>query len=91
VGFASSSPRRTQLYLDEEIWKALHIYSRQRCTSISHLVREAIRDRYAISPANRSKAMQALVGLWRDREDLQNTDKYLRRLRRGKRLSKITS
>jgi hypothetical protein len=83
--------RRTQLYLDEDIWKALHIYSRQRRTSISHLVREAIRDRYGSSPANRSKAMQALVGIWRDRDDLQDTDKYLRRLRRGKRLSRIAS
>src|SRR5438105_7534699 len=37
--------KRTQLYLDEDIWKALHIHSRQRRTSISDLVRQAIRDR----------------------------------------------
>jgi hypothetical protein len=58
--------KRTQLYLDEDIWKVLHIHSRQRRTSISNLVRQAIRDRYGSSPANRSKAMQALVGIWRD-------------------------
>lgn len=81
--------KRTQLYLDEDIWKTLHIHSRQRRTSISDLVRQAIRDRYGSSPANRSKAMQALVGIWRDRNDLPDTGKYVRQLRKGKRLSRI--
>ena len=81
--------KRTQLYLDEDIWKALHIHARQRRTSISDLVRQAIRDRYGSSLANRSKAMQALVGIWRDRTDLPDTRKYVRRLRKGKRLSRI--
>ena len=81
--------KRTQLYLDEDIWKVLQIHSRQRRTSISNLVRQAIRDRYGSSPANRSKAMQALVGIWRDRNDLPDTRKYLRQLRKGKRLSRI--
>jgi len=83
--------KRTQLYLDEDIWKALQIDSRQRRTSISDLVRQAIRDRYGSSPANRSKAMQALVGIWRDRNDLPDTGKYVRQLRKGKRLSRIAS
>ena len=81
--------KRTQIYLDEDIWKVLHIHSRQRHTSISNLVRQAIRDRYGSSPANRSKAMQALVGIWRDRNDLPDTGKYVRQLRKGKRLSRI--
>ena len=81
--------KRTQLYLDEDIWKVLHIHSRQRRTSISDLVRQAIRDRYGSSPANRSKAMQALVGIWRDRNDLPDTRKYVRQLRKGKRLTRI--
>jgi Ribbon-helix-helix protein, copG family len=83
--------KRTQLYLDEDIWKALQIDARQRRTSISDLVRQAIRDRYGSSPANRSKAMQALVGIWRDRNDLPDTGKYVRQLRKGKRLSRIAS
>jgi Ribbon-helix-helix protein, copG family len=81
--------KRTQLYLDEDIWKALHIQSRQRRTSISNLVRQAIRDRYVSSPADRSKAMQALVGMWRDRDEIRDSEKYVRRLRKGKRLRRI--
>ena len=81
--------KRTQLYLDEDIWKVLHIHARQRRTSISELVRQAVRDRYGCSPASRSKAMQALVGIWRDLNDLADTGQYVRRLRKGKRLSRI--
>ena len=83
--------KRTQLYLDEDIWKALHILSRQRRTSISELVRQAIRDRYISSRADRNKAMQALVGIWRDRDEIRDTEKYVRRLRKGKRLTRIAS
>jgi hypothetical protein len=83
--------RRTQLYLDDDIWKALHVQSRQRRTSVSELVRQAVRDRYGSSPANRRQAMMALVGIWKDRDDLPDATTYIRRLRRGKRLKRIAS
>ena len=82
---------RTQLYLDDDIWKALHVQSRQRRTSVSELVRQAVRDRYGSSPANRRQAMMALVGIWKDRDDLPDATTYIRRLRRGKRLKRIAS
>ncbi len=83
--------RRAQLYLNEDMWKALHIHSRQQGTTISELVRQAVREKYASSPADRRQAMQALVGLWKDRKDLPDSEKYVRRLRKGKRLRKIAS
>jgi hypothetical protein len=83
--------RRTQLYLDDDIWKALHVRSRQRRTSISELVRQAVRDHYGSSPANRRPAMTALVGMWKDRDDLPDVTAYIRRLRKGKRLKRIAS
>jgi hypothetical protein len=83
--------RRTQLYLDNDIWKALHVRSRQQRTSISELVRQAVRDRYGSSPANRRQAMAALVGMWKDRGDLPDSTTYVRRLRKGKRLKRIAS
>jgi hypothetical protein len=83
--------RRTQLYLDDDIWKALHVHSRQRRTSVSDLVRQAVRDRYGSSPANRRQAMMALVGMWKDRGDLPDATTYIRRLRKGKRLKRIAS
>jgi hypothetical protein len=83
--------RRTQLYLDNDIWKALHVRSRQQRTSISELVRQAVRDRYGSSFANRRQAMAALVGMWKDRADLPDATTYIRRLRKGKRLQRIGS
>jgi hypothetical protein len=83
--------KRTQLYLNENIWKALHIQARQQGTSISELVRQAVREKYGSSPAGRQQAMQALVGLWKDRKDLPDSEAYVRRLRKGKRLQRISS
>lgn len=81
--------KRTQLYLDEDIWQALHMRSRQSNTSVSELVRRAVRERYAGGTANRQRAMEALVGLWKDRPNLADSETYVRRLRRGKRLKRI--
>jgi hypothetical protein len=81
--------KRTQLYLHEDIWKVLHIRSRQQRTSISELVRQAVREKYGSSPVGRKQAMQGLVGLWKDREDLPDSTAYVRGLRKGKRLRRI--
>jgi len=84
--------KRTQLYLDEDIWKALQIRARQSGTSISELVRQAVRDKYGASPANRREAMQAWVGVWKDRDDLPSTEAYVRQLRKGgRRLRRLES
>ena len=83
--------KRTQLYLDENIWKLLEIQSRQTGTSISELVRQAIRDKYLPPPEERRRAMQAVVGLWKDRTDLPDTETYIRQLRRGRRLRRLAS
>lgn len=83
--------RRTQLYLNEDLWKSLHIHSRQRRKSISELVREAIREKYGIPSANRRQAMMAIVGMWKGRKDLPDTEEYVRQLRKGKRLKRLVS
>ena len=77
--------KRTQLYLDEGMWKLLQIHARQSGTSISELVRQAIRDKYGVSPEKRRQAMEAVVGMWKDRTDLPDTETYIRQLRRGRR------
>ena len=60
----------------------LRARSKESGLSISQLVRQAIRDRY-MSPVNeRGAAMQAIVGIWKDRSDLPDTEAHLRNLRR---------
>jgi len=83
--------KRTQLYLNEDIWETLHIRARQQRTTISELVRQAVRERYSRSSTDRRHAMQALVGMWKNRRDLADSTAYVRSLRRGSRLKRIAS
>jgi hypothetical protein len=81
--------KRTQLYLEDDVWTALHVRSRQSGLSISELVRQAVRGRYMNPGARRQEAMRALVGLWKDRPDVGDAEAYVRRLRQGRRLERL--
>ena len=81
--------RRTQLYLDEDIWKILTTRAREERTTISDLVRSAVREKYFSANANRKEAMLAAVGVWKDRSDLPDAETYLRNLRKDNRLKRL--
>ena len=81
--------RRTQLYLDEQLWDALHILSANMNTTVSELVREAVRERYLGDVNKRREAMQAVVGLRTGRAEIEDTESYVRELRRGTRLDSV--
>jgi plasmid stability protein len=81
--------RRTQLYLDDDLWSALHTRARKEGTSISDLVREAARERYLGSLEKRREAMLAIVGIRKDVPDSLDSTEYVRRLRQGKRLGRL--
>jgi len=81
--------KRTQLYLEENVWKVLQILSRQSGASISDLVRQAVRERYVGGKTNREQVLKSVVGLWKDRRDLPGTETYVRRLRKGDRLKRV--
>ena len=82
--------KRTQLYLHEDIWKVLHIRSRQQRTSISDLVRQAVREKYGSSPGGpqRGQCRRSWVCV-KTVKDLPDSTAYVRRLRKGKRLRRI--
>ena len=81
--------KRTQLYLDEEMWNALHSRARSSRSSISELVREAVRDKYLGKLDQRRKAMQAFAGIRKDRKEFADSEAYVRDLRRGERLERL--
>ena len=81
--------KRTQLYLQRDVWKLLRTRAREQGTSISNHLREAVREKYGGSPGGRREAMQAVVGLWTDHADIPDSTAYVRRLRKGKRLRRI--
>jgi metal-responsive CopG/Arc/MetJ family transcriptional regulator len=81
--------RRTQLYLDEDLWKALHARAKREKTTISELVRQAVRERYIGDPEKRRAALMGIVGLWKDRTDLPDTETYIRNLRKSTRRKRL--
>lgn len=80
--------RRTQLYLDDDLWNALRTRARNEGTTVSELVRQAVRERFLGKLEERREAMQGLVGIRKDRSDLSASVGYVRRLRHGRRVGK---
>ena len=83
--------KRTQLYIDESLFRLLMLVSLEQKTTVSDLVRKAIEKVYGrrARSRNRVKSLQAAFGIWKNRTDLPDTDTYIRSLRsdtRSKRL-----
>jgi len=78
--------KRTQLYLDEEIHSILTVLSKQKKRTISSLVREAIVEKYGKKEeVDKLKLCERVAGIWKDRKDISDVEKYLRRLRKDTR------
>ena len=81
--------RRTQLYLDDELWGALHARARSEKTTVSELVRQAARERYIGNTERRRAAMQNFVGIRKAHAGDRDARTEVRRLRRGGRLDRL--
>lgn len=75
--------RRTQLYLEDDLWQALRLRARQSGSTMSELVRKAVRDAYVGTAIDRTAAMTGMIGLWKDRNESSDPQKYVRELRRA--------
>ncbi len=71
---------RTQIYITEEEQKALEKLSKERNTTKSNIIREAI-DQYVADTTleEKKKKLDAAAGMWKNREDLPD----VRDLREG--------
>jgi hypothetical protein len=81
--------RRTQLYLDDQLWGALHARARKEKTTVSELVRQAVRERYLGSLEKRKTAMQRFIGIRGVSAGDADVSAEVRRLRRGSRLDRL--
>ena len=70
---------RTQIYRTEKERTILKQLAEERCTSQSALIREAV-DLYLESHSHESRRakLRAARGIWKDRDDFQNTFRTLR-------------
>jgi len=81
--------RRTQLYLDDQLWSALHARAQRQKTSVSELVRQAVRERYIGNLERRRAAMQSFVGIRKADAEDRDARSEVRRLRQGSRLDRL--
>jgi hypothetical protein len=81
--------RRTQLYLDDHLWNALHARARSQKTTVSELVREAVRERYLGRRDEQMKAMREFVGIRKEGSAPLDAVEYIQSLRRGDRLDRL--
>ena len=82
--------RRTQLYLDDQLWEALHARARRENTTISELVRQASREAYLGNLESRKTAMQNFIGIRKADGNRRDARLEVRQLRRGTRLERLT-
>jgi len=81
--------RRTQLYLDDQLWGALHARARSEKTTVSELVRQAVRERYLGDLDRRRAAMQRFVGIRKANGGDLDACLEVRGLRQGSRLNRL--
>ena len=74
--------KRTQIYLTMDQWRTLTLTSLREKTPIAELIRRAV-DRFygAQTPSHFDEALEAVTGIWADREDIPSSEAYVRTLR----------
>jgi len=77
--------KRTQIYLDKDIYQILKIESSLKNKNISSIIRDTLREKF-ISKKH-STAIEETAGLWKDRDF--DVDEYVRKLRKSKRLKEL--
>lgn len=65
--------------------------ARTERTTISELVRQAAREHYLGKLEERRKAMQAFIGMRKNRAGLTESEQFVRRLRRGSRIARLSN
>ena len=63
--------------------------ARQSGETVSELVRSVVREKYSQDRARRIEAFESIIGLWKDRTDIGETDDYVRKLRHSSRLERL--
>ena len=76
-------------YPDDDLCSVLQLEARCEQTTVSEIERRIVRDWWREKCQRRAKAMEAVVGIRKDRTDIGDSTEYIRRLRRDKRLERL--
>ena len=77
---------RTQIYITEEEQEALEKLSKERNTTKSNIIREAIDQYVAEKKSQKKKSIMDFAGIWKDKKDIPDVkelrEDWERRLKR---------
>lgn len=76
------------MYLDDDSWRVLHDHARREKTTVSELVRRAVRERYLSDRERRMAAMRRFVGSRKSGGSTSGVEEVVR-LRKGTRLDSL--
>ena len=76
--------KRTQIYLDEEIYKYLKEESKKTGKSISELIREKLKKEINQNKEKLLKTLRETAGIWS--YQTEDVESYIRNMRKGKRV-----
>jgi hypothetical protein len=77
--------KRTQIYLDDDIFQVLKKESQLTRKNISSIIRDTLRDKFM--KKKYSNAVDETAGIWKDKDF--NVDEYIRNLRTDNRLKEL--
>lgn len=77
--------KRTQIYLDKDIYLVLKKESALKKKNISSIIRDTLREKFLNK--KHTNAIAAAAGIWKDRKF--DVDEYIRKLRKGTRSKEL--
>ncbi len=84
------SMKRTQLYIEDDVFKALRRVSKEKAVSISELVRAAVKKTYTLEkPDDADLILKEAAGIWKERKDLPSAERYVRQMRKDTRKERL--
>lgn len=74
--------KRTQIYIDDDIFSFLKKESRTIHRSISEIIRESIKEKYQYKSNMLLKRLNTIYGIWKNKNF--DTDQYIRNMRKDR-------
>lgn len=79
--------KRTEVQIPDKQWQILATLSKEKGKSITELIKDAIGFILVEKKTNHfESSLNNAFGLWENRKDINSTENYIRKLRKGKRL-----
>lgn len=74
--------KRTQIYIDEDVFSFLEKESKTARRSISEIIRESIKEKYRYKSNGLMKRLHSVFGMWSTRDI--DVNKYIKSIRRDR-------